>query len=57
MLRSAATPYRESPCCMKQKQLETLNRTPMVCDPKTVRTNPGVLYEAIEPRRIRLFSD
>jgi len=42
MLRSAATPYRESPCCMKQNQLETLYRIPTVCGPMEVRTNPGV---------------
>ena len=42
MLRSAATPYPERNDRMKENTLETLYRTPMVCGPKEVRTNPGV---------------
>jgi citrate lyase alpha subunit len=41
MLRSAATPYPERPCCMKQNQLETLPRIQMVCDAETLCTLLG----------------
>jgi hypothetical protein len=45
MLRSAAAPYHESPCCMKQNQLETLSRIQIVCGAETFCTLLGSYTE------------
>jgi len=45
MLRSAATPYPERHNRMKENQLETSHRIPLVCGPKKVRAIRGSYIE------------